>query len=206
MVEQAASQLFEEMQSEDAVGLLLAAQLTDSPNDLQVIVRTTVFDKAVGGLRELSQYAIKTLGLAEHQITLGLFDHIAFIEDHPLLYHYNTPVVRVFIGSRPEAPESLLREIEQAHGDVYDAWRDLPMDLNKLCPPEQLFNAGFGLLGEMPQPFANVVAEVLTRHQVKHNLATEDAPTTRMKLLAIDDSYFIAADFVIEHIGPRDER
>jgi hypothetical protein len=201
MVEKLFSQLFEEMRSEDAVGVLLAAQITDSPNDLQLIVRTTVFDKAVGGLREQSQYAIKTAGLAEHQITLGLFDHIGFIEDHPLLYHYNTPTVRVFIGSRPEAPHTVLDEIEQAHADVYDTWRDLTMDLNKLCPPEQLFKSGFGLLGEMPQPFATVVAEVLARHKVKYNLTADEAPPAHMKLLAIDDSYFVAADFAIEQIG-----
>ncbi len=201
MADQLFSQLFGEMQAEDAVGLLLAAQLTETPNDLQVVVRTTVFDKGTGGLRDQNQYLIKSVGLVEHKLSLGLFDHIGFIDEHPLLYHYNTPVVRVFIGSRPAAPETLMREIEMAHTDVYDTWRDLPMDLNKLCQPEQLLDAGFGLLGEMPQPFANAVAQVLARHQVKCNLVTDDAPTAQMKLLAVDESYFVAADFAIELIG-----
>jgi hypothetical protein len=193
-------QLFAEMQAEDAVGLLLAAQLTETPNDLQIVVRTTLFDKAVGGLRDQNQYLIKTVGLAEHQISLGLFDQIAFEDDHPLLYHYNTRRVRVFIGSRPTSPDAVIREIESAHTEVYDTWRELLMDLNKLSPPEQVFNAGFGLLGEMSQPFATAVAQVLAHHGVKYNVVAEDTPEVKMKLLSIDESYFVAADFTIEQL------
>jgi hypothetical protein len=195
-------QLFGEMQAEDAVGLLVAVQLTESPNDVQFVVRSTVFDKSTGGLRDQNQYLIKSVGMVEHQVSLGMFDHIAFIDEHPLLYHYNTPPVRVFVGSRAESPDAIMHEIELTHTEVYDTWRDLSMDLNPLCPPEQLFSAGYGLLGMMPQPFAQAVAQVLARHHVKCNLVTDEQPPTQMKLLAVDESYFVAADFAIELIGP----
>ncbi len=195
-------QLFNEMHVEDAVGLMLAAQLAETPDDVQIIVRTTVFDKSIGGLRDQNQYAIKATKVAEHKLTLGLFDHIAFIDDHPLLYHHNAPRLCVFVSSRAESADAVMHDIEDVHTEVYDTWRDLPMDLNSLSTPEQVLDTGFGLLGEMPEPFAKAVADVLNRHGVKHNLVTEEEPPSQaMKLLAIDDSYLVAAEFSIELIS-----
>ncbi len=191
-------QLFQDMQAEDAVGVLLAAHLGNTPDEILFVIQSTRFDRSMGGLRPQHQYIIRAVGLAEHKISLGTFQDISLIDDHPLLYHHNTPRVRVFISSQPESPDTLLQDISRAHTEVYDTWRDLADDLNQLVEPPQLFAAGFGLFGEMPQPFADAVSQVFTRHGVKHNLVIDETSPRQMKLLSIDDSYCVAADFSIE--------
>jgi hypothetical protein len=195
-------QLTREMQAEDAVGLLAAAQLGRSVNELSLVVQTTLFDRSIGGLRPQTQYVIQARGLAEHKLTLGLFNRIGFVADHPLLYHHNLPRVRVFVGSPNADPEPLIQAISDAHVQVYDGWRDLEMDLNKLAPLDRVLRAGYGLLGEMPQPFAKAVSAVLTQHGIQHTLMEDDAPPVPMKLLVLDESYLVGADFTAEVAGP----
>ncbi len=190
------------MQAEDAVGLFVAAQLGNTPEEILCVVQSTLFDRSVGGLRLQHRYVIRALGLTEHKISLGMFNTIDLIGEHPLLYHHNTPRVRVFINSRPESPDELFCAITKAHGETYDTWRDLHDDLNPLIEPEKLLAAGFGLLGEMPQPFAEAVSEVCTQYGVQHNLVVGDPPPRQMKLLSIDDSYLVASEF---HIDSADE-
>lgn len=194
-------QLTQEMQAEDAVGLLAAAQLGRSVNELSLVVQTTLFDRAVGGLRPQTQYVIQVSGLVEHKLSLGLFNQIGFVADHPLLYHHNLPRVRVFVGSQVADPEPLIEAINDAHSQVYDGWRDLEMDLNKLSPMDRVLRAGYGLLGEMPQPFAKAVSEVLTQHSVQHTLMEDDTPPAPMKLLVLDESYLVGADFTADLAG-----
>jgi hypothetical protein len=195
-------QLTQEMQAEDAVGLLAAAQLGRSVNELSLIVQTTLFDRSVGGLRPQTQYVIQASGLVEHKLTLGLFNRIGFVADHPLLYHHNLPRVRVFVGSPLADPDRLIQAINDAHTQVYDGWRDLEMDLNRLASIDRVLQAGYGLLGDMPQPFAKTISEVLTQYGVQHTLMEDDAPPVPMKLLVLDESYLVGADFTAEVAGP----
>ncbi len=194
-------QLAQEMQAEEAVGLLAAAQLSHGVNEMSFVVQTTLFDKAVGGLRPQTQYIIQANGVVEHKLTLGLFNQIGFVQDHPLLYHHNMPRVRLFVGSAVADAVPLIDAIGDAHTQVYDGWRDLEMDLNKLAPLERVLRAGYGLLGEMPEPFAAALSEVLTRRGVQHTMMYDDAVSLPMKLLMLDESYFVASDFDIEVAG-----
>ncbi len=193
-------QLFTEMQSDDAVGLLLAAQLHNTPGEMNIVVQSTLLDHSIGRLKPQNQYVIHLINLAEHKLTLGLFDEIAFVESHPLLYHHNAPRFDVFISSAPESPESVLQEIEDAHEEILRGWRDITRDFNPMTAPDAILRTGFGFLGKMPEPVAQAVAQVLTRHNVQHNLIADETPITPMKLLAIDQSYFVAADFEIEQV------
>jgi len=191
-------QLFAEMQAEDSVGLLLAAQLHNTPGEMNIVVQSTLLDHSIGRLRPQNQYIIHLTNLAEHKLTLGLFDEIAFVESHPLLIHHNAPRFNVFIGNAAESPEAVLQEIEDAHEAILKSWRDMARDFNTMAAPDVILRTGYGFLGKMPEPLAQAVAQILTRHNVQHNLIADETPITPMKLLAIDQSYFVAAAFEIE--------
>ncbi|MCC7449433.1 MAG: hypothetical protein IT324_18585 [Anaerolineae bacterium] len=193
-------QLFAEMQAEDAVGLLLAAQLHNTPGEMNIIVQSTLLDHSIGRLKAQNQYVIHLTNLAEHKLTLGLFDEIAFVETHPLLIHHNAPRFNVFIASAPESPEAVLQEIEDAHEAIMKGWRDMARDFNTMAAPDVILRTGYGFLGKMPEPIVQAVAQILARHKVQHNLIADETPLTPMKLLAIDQSYFVAAMFEIERI------
>ena len=75
------------------------------------------------------------------------------------------------------------------------------MDINKLTPIANVLRAGYGLLGEMPEPFATAVSQALKQHGVEHTLVEDNPPILPMKLLVLDESYCVAANFTIEVTG-----
>ena len=187
-----------ELQAENAVGVLLLAQLGSSPAEIMLAVRTTILDQAAGGLRPLNQYVVRLAGLVEHKIALGLFDHIALVEDHPLLHHHNAAGVRVYLTSSAADPDAVLADIEAAHFEMFGRWRELGDDLNHRVPPQELLKAGMGTLGEFPEPFATALGEVLRAYQVGFSSAPGEAKIGHCYVLAFDNSYLIARSFAVE--------
>ncbi len=199
-------QLFEDLRAENALGLLLAAQLGASPSELLAILRTTTLNPASGELTPIGYYTIQMTSLIEHKITLGPFNHAALIDDHPLLYHHNVVGQKLFITSPAADPETVLDSIAQAHYEMFGRWRTLTDDLNKRIDPQTVLQNGIGLLGEFPRPFAEVVSGILTEHQIGHNRVDGDAKIGLLKLLAFDDSYFVARVFEVKaHSVPNEE-
>ena len=187
-----------DLQTEGAVGLLLVAQLGNSPSEMILAVRTTILDQAVGGLRPLNQYLIKLAGLVEHKITLGLFNHLALVEDHPLLHHHNAASVRIYLGSPTVDPDAVLDQLEGAHFEMFGRWRDLGDDLNHRIAPAELLKAGMGTLGEFPTPFAAALGDVLKANDIAYWTAPGEPKIGRCYLLAFDNSYLVARGFSVE--------
>lgn len=195
------SQLLRELQPDNAMGLLLAAQLGNTPSELALVVRTTYLDAASGGLRPIGYYTIQMTSLAEHKLSLGPFNHAALLDDHPLLYHHNAPGVRVFVSSAAADPEALIEQIDEAHYQMFGQWRTLDGELNKRMEPKDVLTNGLGLIGEMPQPFAEAVSHVLTSHNVQHTLVESEPKIGHFKLMALDNSYFVARAFAVQSVS-----
>lgn len=208
----AREQLLAELQGEGDYGVLLIAQMGGVPNELQLIVETARYDPAAEGLRPQHDYAIRVLGAREHRVSLGVFGRLAFYDDHPLLYHHNTPRVAVYFDGKPADVNELVLDISQAYVSTFAGWRhlvEMPDDLNRAAPLVDLLASGYGLLGTMPKPLALRIEKVLAHHKISATL-TEDATfdtadehgRSRMaKLLLIDQSYFIALSFSVEQMG-----
>src|SRR5579859_4007947 len=145
----------DDLSDESAVGLLLAAQLGNTPTEMALVVRTTLLDRATGSLSPVRQYVIRIGGMVEHKLTLGPFDQVAFVDDHPLLYHHNAPGVRIFISSPAADPDAVLRDIAEAYSRLFNGLRDLRSDLNHRADPRMILQQGMGTLGEVPAPFAD---------------------------------------------------
>lgn len=206
------AQLIGEMQGENDYGVLLVAQMGGVPNELQLIVETAHFDAEAQGLRPQHDYIIRVLGVREHRVNLGVFGRLAFVDEHPLLYHHNAPRVAVYFDGKCENVNELVLDISQAYVSTFGQWRhlvDMADDINRAVPMVDLLQSGYGLLGTMPKPLADRMVKVLTHHNIKVTLGEDAAfePTdehgrSRMaKLLLLDQSYFVALDFSVEQMG-----
>jgi hypothetical protein len=202
-------QLLSEISGENFYGVLLAAQMGGSPNELQLIVQTAEYDASVEGLRERTRYVIRALGVREHKLSLGVFGLLQFSDDHPLLYHHNTPKAGVFFRGKVDNVAEVVLDISQAHASTFGPWRFLADDINRAAPLVDLLASGGGLLGEVPKPLAERYARVLEHHHVEHKLieetsfeaADEHGRPKLAKLLLIDDGYIVALDFSVDYLG-----
>ena len=205
-------QLIGELQGEKQYGVLLVAQMGGVPNELQLVIQTAEYDATAEGLRPLSTYAVRALGVREHRVTLGVFGRLALTDSHPLLYHHNAPKAAVFFDGKPANINELVLDISQAHVSALEGWRhlvDMPEDINRSTPMVDLLAKGYGLLGVMPKPLAERMGRVLEHHGIKATMneeanyeTTDEHGRSRLaKLLLIDQSYIIALDFTVERMG-----
>ncbi len=208
----AREQLLSELTQENDFGVLLVTQMGGAPNELQLVIETAEFDPVARGLRPRHAYAIRVLGEYEHRIQLGMFKRLAILDDHPLLYHTNTPRVAVHFDGKAADINELALDISQMYVSVFQNWRhlvDQEDDINRTIPLIDLLKRGYGLLGTMPKPLAEKIGRVLAHHHVKFTLAEEvgfsatdgKGRSQLAKVLLMDDSYFIALDFSVEQMG-----
>lgn len=207
-------QLLSRLEGDQQYGVLLVTQMGGVPNEVQLVVETADYDDTVQGLRPTGDYIIRALGVREHRISVGVFAHLRFLDDHPLLYHHNTPRVAVHFNGRPENVNELVLDVSQAYVSTFGPWRhliEMEDDLNRSRPLVDLLTAGYGLLGTMPKPLAERMGRVLAHHGMNPSLS-EDATfetvddhgrSKLLKLLLLDQSYVIALDFSVEQMGKR---
>ena len=202
------ARLLDELSQEKGYGVLLIAQIGGAPNELQLLIQTAEYDEKVEGLRERQRYIIRALGVREHKLSLGLFGRLLFTDDHPLLYHHNTPRAGVFFrGAVPNVTDVVL-DLSQAHASTFGPWRPLADDINHAAPLVDLLASGGGLIGEMPKPAAERMLRVLAHHGVEHKLVEdagfetvdEHGRSRLAHLLLIDEGYVIALDFSVEQM------
>lgn len=204
--------LFKDLEGEREFGVLLLAQMGGVPNELQLIIETTEYDEAMQGFRPRRNYIVRALGVREHRLSLGLFGRIALLDDHPVLYHHNTPRVAVHFDGKPASINEMIIDISQTYVSTFGRWRsvaEMGDDLNTTMPMVQLLETGFGLLGTMPKPLAERVVRVLEHHRVKYSLSEEvgfqthdETGRSRLsKALLLDTSYIVALDYSVEELG-----
>jgi hypothetical protein len=204
--------LFKDLEGEHDFGVLLLAQMGGVPNELQLIIETTEYDEAVQGFRPRRSYVVRALGVREHRLSLGLFGRIALLDDHPVLYHHNTPRVAVHFDGKPANINEMIIDLSQTYVSTFGRWRsvaEMSDDLNTAMPMVQLLETGFGLLGTMPKPLAERVVKVLEHHKVKYSLSEEVGFQTHdengrsrlSKALLLDTSYIVALDYSVEELG-----
>lgn len=198
--------LLEDLSHEHGYGVLLVAQMGGVPNELQLLIQTAEYDANVEGLRERRRYIVRALGVREHKLSLGLFGRLAFLDDHPLLYHHNTPTAGVFFRGHVAQVADVVLDLSQAHASTFGPWRPLANDINRAAPLVDLLASGGGLIGEMPQPAAERMVKVLAHHGIEHKLieqtnfetVDEHGRSRLAHLLLIDEGYVIALDFSVE--------
>ncbi len=102
--------------------------------------------------------------------TRGLLAHYA---THPLLLYYNENRTTLYINSRPESPQALLEDIEEAIDSIFQGWHDWRCVLwgNRLQSPVELTKQNIAqgsgiLLDNAPASVIGAVAAVCEKHGV----------------------------------------
>lgn len=202
------ARLLEELAQETGYGVLLVAQMGGAPNELQLLIQTAEYDPSVEGLRERQRYIIRALGVREQRLSLGMFGRLEFSDEHPLLYHHNTPKAGLFFRGAVTQVSDVVLDLSQAHASTFGPWRPLADDINRAAPLVDLLASGGGLLGEMPKPAAERMARVLAHHQIEHKLieqtdfetVDEHGRSKLAQVLLIDEGYIIALAFSVEQM------
>lgn len=201
-------QLFQELEGEDRFGVLLLAQLDAVPETLQLIVTTTRLDPVTGGFRDIGQYIVRAIGVAEHRLTLGLFTTTMIKQDHPLLYQYNTAPVGLFFRGQPDDANALFGDVMQSYASTFGPWRHPPTYLNTSKPLISLLASGGDLVGQMPAPLAENLAKAMESHGLETRAIAEPTEPedehgrSRLRnVLLMDESYIVAFDFTVEILG-----
>lgn len=192
--------LVEELQKEDRVGILLAAQMGGTPEEIQLIIQVAIYHPDDESLQPQKAYVVRCFGVREQRLSLGIFGTMAHSVDNPLLWNHNSLYHQVYFRGVPDDVNSLMLDLNQVYGQHYGPFRTLADDLNLIRPLGGLLTTGYGLLGEMPEPMANRVADILRRHGLTVGMlpAEQDSPPVLFHLLVMDDSFIVAQMYSAE--------
>lgn len=201
--------LFSELQGENAYGVFLMIQMDGVPETLQLVIATTEYDDSVKGLRDKSRYVIRALSVQEHRVSVGMFQSLQLVEDHPLLYQYNTTPAGLFFRGQAADPNALLVDFLQAYAGVFGPWRQVPSYLNVSKPLLSILSSSGDVVGEMPKPLAEALAKTFEKHNLEAKIiegqspleADEHGRSQLMKALILEDSYIVAMDFTVDELG-----
>lgn len=198
---------------EDNLGVLLAAQLGGTPQEIQLIIQTTDFidpsdDYPEGALKPSGEYIIRAINVVEHKLSLGLFRNLVQSDSNALLYQHNQPIMQVAFTGKTEQVDSLMIDLNQLYGQtygIYEPSRRMAEEINPTQPLATLLSSGEGILGGMPLPFAQKVVKVLAKYDLTATLSEMDThrPNFEFQALVMDDSYVIAQLFSADPMGTR---
>jgi hypothetical protein len=194
---------------EENLGILLAAQVGGTPNEIQLIVQTTEHLEGEGErLRPTGQYIIRAISVVEHKLALGFFQTLVHSTSNALLAPHNEPRMVVTFKGQPANVDSLMIDLYQLYGQtygIYDPTTRMADELNREQPLATLLMSGQGILGEMPASFAYRVTKLLERHGLACQLdeIEIERPDLTRQALILDDSYIIAQFFSADPMGQK---
>ena len=197
------TKILEELKPEHNLGVLLAAQMGGTPQEIQLILETTEYDEEKEALKPTGQYIIRAVGVLEQKLSLGLFNNLVLSTDSPILYRHNENIVQVYFKGQAQNIDALMLDLYQLYGQTYGQYRSMADEVNRSRPLGSLLSQEYGLLGEMPLPFAEKVKPLLARYNLEASyIESEDhRPPFKFQLLVMDDSYIIAQMFSSDPMG-----
>ena len=188
-------EITEILEVDHKIGILIAAQMGGTPQELQLIVQIAHYDNDARTVTPEDTFIVRCIGVQEHRISLGMFNRMLAVEEHPLLWNYNYPFQEVYFHGQTDDVDGLMLELNQLYGQHYGIYRSLADDVNRNAPLGKILQSGHGMLGEMPLPMAEKVKELFERYNLTVSFLTSEQHEQSHypgKLLVIDDSYFIA--------------
>ncbi|MBK9122339.1 MAG: hypothetical protein IPM16_04345 [Chloroflexi bacterium] len=200
-------QLLDDLAGDTHFGVLIMAQLDAVPETLQLIVAAAEEVPGQPALVDRRRYVVRAIGVAEHNLSLGLFGSIRILDEHPLLLAYNSDPAGLFFRGTPDDTSALFIDLMQAYASAFGPWRHPPQYLNTSKPLLSLLQGGGDLLGQMPLPLAHTLAPVLESHGLETRILSEaqsddeHGRSRKRKVLLLDESYVIAFDFSVEFLG-----
>jgi hypothetical protein len=149
-----------------------------------------------------SQRRVDFRGKVEHRIKKGASGVIQLLDFHPLLIDYNEPGVEIYINSKPENGEALIRQFEQTITAVLSgcrSWLNYVTDGPnfRYVNFERNVAAGNGLLLRAPRSIASAVLDVCRLNNIETKEFESIKRIDRKRLLSVANYYVIAGSFTI---------
>jgi hypothetical protein len=156
-----------------------------------------------------ARFRIDFIDKAEAYLKPGMRGNFKSYSEHPLLLSYNSPLVSVYINSKPQDPEKLDSEIQQRIEAQLQGWRNPSLILYTPVSKQNLLDGNGILLQIAPLPIAQAVIEACA----EHNVLTWSTPpfrqpgqTATFQLLLVGKGYIIAKDFRIVELSKEKPR
>lgn len=158
-----------------------------------------------------ARFRIDFVEKAEVHLKPGMRGKISRFLEHPLLLNYNSPLVEVYINSRPSDPAGLFAEIHRRIEDVFQGWRNWRCVLsgrgsageNQLR--QNLLDGSGLLLPGAPTVVAQAIIEACTEYEastyVRGDITNTLPVISPMHLLLVGEGYVIAKDFHIMELS-----
>lgn len=119
-------QLLDDLSGDAHFGVLIMAQLDAVPETLQFIVSAADEIPGQPALVDRRRYVVRAIGVAEHNLSLGLFNTIRILDEHPLLNAYNHDPTALFFRGQPDDASALFIDLMQAYASTFGPWRHPP--------------------------------------------------------------------------------
>lgn len=144
------------------------------------------------------QFRVDFLEKAEAQLKPGLRGPLIGYSEHPLLLAYNSPLVSVYINSRPQDPQKLDAEIQRRIETLFQGWRSISSIIYPHALRQNLLDGSGILLQAAPVPIARAVIDAC----IEQNVLTWSTPpyghpqhSPAFQLLLVGKGYIIAKGF-----------
>ena len=146
------------------------------------------------------QFRVDYVEKAEAYLKPGMRGPLISCLEHPLLLAYNSPLVSVYINSKPQDPEKLDVEIQERIEVQLQGWRNASLIIYPRALRQNLLDGSGILLQAAPAPIAQAVIDACTEQNVLTWTTppfgySQDAPA--FHLLLIGKGYVIAKGFRI---------
>ncbi len=178
------------------------------PNDAMVTVAVAQTTFAVLTTPK-ARFRIDFIDKAEAYLKPGTRGKFRSYSEHPLLLNYNSPLVSLYINSKPHDPDKLDSEIRQRIEAQLQGWRDFSTVLYPQTLKQNLRDGNGILLQAAPISIAQAVADACAEQGV----ATWPTPLygypqdkPAFYLLLIGKGYVIAKDFHIVELSKEKPR
>jgi hypothetical protein len=145
-----------------------------------------------------ARFRIDFIDKAEACLKPGMRGNFKSYSEHPLLLSYNSPVVSVYINSKPQDPEKLDGEIRQRIEAQLQGWRNPSLILYTPTSKQNLLDGNGILLQIAPLPIAQSVIEACAEYSVSIWSTPpfrQPGQTSAFQLFLIGKGYVIAKDF-----------
>lgn len=198
-------ELVDALAVDHAIGILLAAQMGATPQEIQLVVQSADYNEETQAVTSQQGYIIRCIGVQEHRFSVGMFNRLVVVDDHPLLWNHNAQYKQIYFSGHCEDVDGLMLELNQIYGQHYGIVRSLADDINRMAALGTILGRGNGLLGEMPEPMADLVKTLLERYDYNVNLLDAELEKSPIpfKLLVLDDSYVIAQMYSVDYLKTR---
>lgn len=158
----------------------------------------------------VQHWRITCSSIREQRFSLGHHYHIDLFDDHVLLMPHVTRRAVLSFHGRVDDVSPVVGALYERHKEVVGNWIPFGKYLNGMRLTS-LLNGGFGMFAEGPEALMVAYKEVLERYGISASYHDSESfafsnddtwieETARLKVLLLEESFIVAADFKAQRV------